>query len=73
MLQPGGEADLPLEPLEAETRGQVGMEYLDGDRPVVAEVVREIHGRHAAAAELALESVPVLECAGEFVERIGQG
>ena len=38
MLQPGGEADLALEALGAERGGQLGVEHLERDRPVVPEV-----------------------------------
>ena len=61
MLEPGGEVDLALEALGAERGGKLGEEDLEGDGPVVAEVVREIDDRHAAAAELALEGVAVGE------------
>ena len=59
MLEPGGEADLALEPLEAEPRGEAGVEDLEGHRAVVLEVAGQVDRGHAAASELALEAVIV--------------
>ena len=61
MLEPGGELDLALEPLGAEGGGELGVEHLERDRPVVPEVAREIDRGHAPAAELALERVAVAQ------------
>ena len=61
MLQPGGELDLAQEPLGAERCGQLRMEHLERDGAVVLEVLRQVYGRHAAPAELALEGVAVGE------------
>ena len=63
MLQPGGELDLALEPLGAERGGQLGVEHLERDRPVVPEVLGEVDRGHAAAAELALEPVAIRQAA----------
>ena len=71
MLQPGGDADLALEPLRAERRGQLGMEHLERDRPVVPEVPGEPDGGHAAAAELALELVSVPQPFAQGGDRVG--
>jgi hypothetical protein len=57
MLQPGGEADLPLESLRAERDRELGMEHFEGNRSIVPQVVREEHGGHATSSQLALESV----------------
>ena len=65
MLQFGRGLDLSEEALGAERGGEVGMHDLDRDLPVVAEVVREIYGRHPALAEFVLEAVAVGECGGE--------
>ena len=59
MLEPGGEPDLAQEPLGAERGGELGVQHLERDRPVVPEVLREVDRGHAAAAELALERVAV--------------
>jgi len=57
MLEPGGEADLALEPVGTERGGQRGMEHLERHRAVVLEVLREEDRGHAPAPELALEGV----------------
>ncbi len=46
------------------------MQHLEGDRPVVAEVVGEVDRGHAAAAELAFDRVAVAQGLGE---RGGEG
>ena len=41
------------------------MENLEGNLPIVPKITREVHCRHAAAPELALEAVAIGECVGE--------
>jgi len=43
----------------AETGGEVEVQQLERDRPVVAEVLREPDRSHPPAAELALEGIAV--------------
>ena len=62
MLQPRGELDLLLEAIGAEARGNLVVQHLERDGPVVSEVVREVDDGEAAASELALEAVPIGEC-----------
>ena len=62
MLQPGGEADLALEPLEAERGGEAGVKDLERDRTVVPEVVGQPDGGHPAPADGALQPVPAGQC-----------
>jgi hypothetical protein len=59
MLQSRGGADLGEEALAAECGAEVGVQHLDGDIALVLEVVREVHGGHAASAEFALDAVAV--------------
>ena len=47
MLEPCGEADLPLEALGAEGGGDLGMEDLERDGAVVSQVSREPDRGHA--------------------------
>jgi hypothetical protein len=61
VLELGGGLDLGEEPLGAQRSAQVGVQHLDGDVAVVLQVVREIHGGHAARAELALDAIAVGE------------
>ena len=49
--------DLAQEPLTAERGAELGMQHLDGDVAIVLEIVREVDGRHAAGAELALDAI----------------
>src|SRR6185436_17945529 len=61
MLQAGGELDLAEESFGAERLGHFRMKHLECHRPIVAEVVGEIHHGHAAAAKLALDAVLAVE------------
>jgi hypothetical protein len=61
MLKPGGQLGLAKEPLRTQGRRQLRSEQLEGDRTVMAKVVREVDGRHAALAELTLDAVAVRE------------
>ena len=65
VVEPGGEPDLPDEPLGAQRVRQLGMENLQGDGAVVPDIAGQVDGGHAAAAELALEHVAVPESFGE--------
>src|SRR6185503_17063759 len=57
MLEPGGQANLAQEPVRTESGGELRMENLEGDGPVVPEIARQEDGGHAAAAELMLDRV----------------
>ncbi len=35
------------------------MQHLDGHVPLVPEIVRQVHGGHAAHADLPLDAVPI--------------
>jgi len=72
VLQPGGIADFALEAIGTERGGKVGVEYLQGHRSVVPQVVREIDRSHATNAELALERVAVGEGGLEAFQGLGQ-
>ncbi len=65
MLQPGRGLDLAQEPLATQGRPEIGMQHLDSDLAVMAEIVGEVHRRHAALSELALDPVAVRERRGE--------
>jgi hypothetical protein len=66
MLEPSGETDLALEALGAEGVPEVRMQHLEGDGPVVAEIVRQVDGRHAAVTELAVDGVALGEACSEL-------
>jgi hypothetical protein len=56
--EPGRNPDLVDEPL-AEDGGQLGVEYFQRDRTVVAEIVGLVDRRHPAATKRALDAVAV--------------
>ena len=70
MLQLGGGADLAQEPRRAQGGAELGLVHLDGHVAVVLEIVGEVHGGHAACAELADDGVPVAQGDGEAL-RLG--
>jgi hypothetical protein len=57
VLQLGRDGDLALEARSTDRRRETVTQHLEGDLAVVAQVVREVHRRHAARAELALDAV----------------
>ena len=59
VLQPGYRLDLAQKAVGAERGRQLGMEHLQGDRPLVLEVAGEVDGGHAAPTELSLDLVAV--------------
>ena len=69
MLQARRGADFAQEPFAAKRRTQVGVQHLDGDIALVLEIVREVHGGHAAGAEFAVEAVAIGQRGGEAFER----
>ena len=71
MLEPRREANLPLEPLRPERLRQLGVQHLERDRTIMAQVVGEIDRGHAAAPELTLDRVAVLEGVGQLFSRLG--
>ena len=62
----GRRLDLAQEPLGAQRGGELRAQDLDGDAPVVPEVVGEVHRRHAARAELSLDAIVVSERSAQF-------
>ena len=50
MLQPRGEPDLAQEALRPERGGELRMQHLERDRPVVLRSSRQVDRGHAAAA-----------------------
>src|SRR6266508_5765196 len=69
MIQPCSELDLPQKPIGAEGRGELGVKHLERNDAVVLDVLREVHGRHAAATELAIHRVRVRKCGAELFSR----
>jgi hypothetical protein len=59
VLQPGGEADLAEEALGTQAGGDLRAEHLEGNRPIVLEVLRQVHSGHSTATELTFDSVAI--------------
>ena len=59
MLEVGGELDLGQEALGADHCGELGAKHLERHPPVVPEVLGQVDRRHAARADLAVETVAV--------------
>ncbi len=73
MRQAGGELDLAREALPAQGPGEVGVEHLEGDVALMAQVARQVHGCHAARAEGALNAIAAGESGSEGVQPVGVG
>ncbi len=73
VLEIGGGLDLGEEPLGADDRGQLRVEDFDGDLAVVLQVLREVHGGHAALTQLPLDPIAVGEGGGQARVRVAGG
>src|ERR1043165_9507024 len=61
MLEPGGELDLALEALDADTGGHLRRQHLDDDLAAQAGLLGEEDPAHPAAAQLLLDAVGIAE------------
>src|SRR5205814_10386689 len=57
MLEIGRDLDLAQKTLDADDRAELGVQHLERDVARVTDVAREIHRRHATAADLAINGV----------------
>ena len=73
MLEVGGELDLRQEPLGADDGGQLRAQELERDLAVVPEILREVHRRHPAGADLDFDPVAVGQRVLEAAEQLGHG
>ena len=73
MLEPRRDPDLPQEALGAELRAEAGLQHLEGDGAVVAEVAGAVDHRHAAVAELPLDRVAGFEGGLQALQQIEHG
>jgi hypothetical protein len=73
MLEAGGDLDLLHKALGAERMGQLLVQDLEGDGPIVPEIARQVDRTHAAPAELALEQVTVAEGIRQWRVNCGHG
>src|SRR5512133_1279620 len=65
MLQTRGRSDLSQESFAAERRAEIRMQNLYGDVAIVFEIVCQIHRRHAAGADLAIDAITISHRSGE--------
>ena len=65
--------DLDDEAFAAEDSGGLRLQNLEGDLAVVPDVVGQVHGGHAALAQLALDAVAVGQRRAQPIQRIAQG
>jgi hypothetical protein len=72
MLQAGAEPDFAEEAIGAQDLGQVGMDDLECDGPVVPEIVGQEDPGHAAAAQLTVDPETVGQGRLQAIQRIGQ-
>ena len=71
VLQPGGDLDLPEEPVAADGGGELRPQHLYRDFAVVLEVLGQIDRGHAPAAELALQRVAGGQCRLQAFKVVG--
>ena len=69
MFEVGGGFDLVDEPVGADTGDDLRLHDLQRDLTIMADVLRQIDGRHTARTELALDAVAVGERCGQLSER----
>jgi hypothetical protein len=69
VLQRRRELDLLQESIGAEHGGEFGVQQLERDLTAMPNVLRQVDGRHAARAELALDAVAVGETRAEVREQ----
>lgn len=70
VLELGGDPNLAEEPLRPYRGGDVGIEHLDGDCPLVSPVVREEDERHATASQLAFDDIALTQGLLDLMEEI---
>ena len=77
MLQPRRELDLALEPVAVDAGRHLGRQHLDDHAAAERGLFRQEDAAHAAAAELALDTVcgtdSRLESRGQFSQRVRPG
>jgi hypothetical protein len=70
VLEPGCQLDLTLEAFGTQRGRQLGMEHLQGDRTLVANVLGQIDRSHAATAELALDPVSIRQATLKLLPQV---
>ena len=70
MLEGRGDANLRQKTLDADRGAELGVEELERDEALMAQVSSQVDGRHSATTNLALELIPADQCAIESREDI---
>jgi hypothetical protein len=65
MVEARCKPDFPEEPLRTECGRDFRLQDLERNQSVVSHIVREVHGGHAASAQLTLDAVAVSQSGGE--------
>src|SRR5712672_634057 len=73
MRQLRGNSDLTQESLGADRSAKLLLQDLDRDLPLVLFLLGEVHGRHSAMPDQALDRVPVGERVDERGRRVSHG
>ena len=73
MLESGGYADFVEKAFWPESSRELRTEHLECDWAVMAMVVHEVDRRHAALAELTLDTVAVRDCSLQLSDASRQG
>jgi hypothetical protein len=72
VLQIRGDLDFLQEALRAKRLRELRLEHLEGDMPVVPQILCEIDGGHATFAERPLEAVAAGECVIQAIKLCGR-
>ena len=73
VLELSSDFDFTQEAIGTQSRGQLWLQYFDGDIPIVFEVAGQVHRGHTTGAEFFFDLVFVGEGRGEAGEDIGHG
>ena len=76
MLKVGRNANLAQKTLDAEYRAELWVQHLEGDTALMSQIAGEIHRRHAAVADFALDGIASnqrrLELIADHCSRFGR-
>ena len=67
MLKVGSDLDFAEETLDTERSRQLRLEHLHGDGAMMPQIAGEVHNRHSARSDLALDAVAFGDCSLQCV------
>ena len=70
MPQPRGHPNFLVKAFRAKQGAEVRVQHLEGDGTVVAEITRQVDGRHAAPTQLTLDGVAVDQGGAKRLKRV---